>query len=965
MVLALDTPGDEFGPPLVEVSDPTRRPAELNLGDRPLDELSEVAKLLAPRSYIGQPAVGEMASFIRVLLNCTEAVDRDPIRWGKWAIALLYDLYHPDADNHFKPCGFNPSNPVPFGPTHFTHPIRFCLEKVILIGVQAQPALPDFSAAGVFHPSRPGPHVAFDLIESHVPGPAAGPGRRRVLESLLILLPEVFVPALLLNHLHAASPEVPVAPPRAESLVAGIRSSVPLSGLHFFRSRGKLAKELVDGYLMKAIRTYLAAFAPSPDPTASLNLTVWHRNLLSRFLQLPLSTCVPFEDFFNLLTRCDLAQVFRAIACEYRDRWSVVQWRGCGEPKPVVEVWRQFLAYLVSTLASVTPFVDLLWLLDGWLTAYFVSGFCEDAALHPVPKVLTAAMGHLVAMLKETVATGFITELLDPEAPGWMDRLELNPRCLYRVGTGGFCTDPIRLLSDCLLDLLSTEGGVQTRHPLYPARCEALGSAVEQLLANVASPEDLRVRVAHLLSGLQPEALSPTSVGGQYLNRLVRFYFNSLGGSEADFAMILEAADDAQLPNLLHAVGLLAQLGTLALTVRSEVFRATLALAQREFKSQAMVLALAELCLAYLPTHARPVNATPSACYQMGEFGFRALGFAFAERCRTGAALGALAGTLKRLLGRLASVQDPAVFIKQLTPRLLDENLAYPFFCDFAKPAFEAFPLRPAPAADRRPLQPLNLLEALISGRNLEAVTCNLADVMDVCQTLCYTEPESPFLMAEYLGLAVNLCGASGRELSELGFSTVAPRSERDQLILARFKEFPILMDILQLLASEPAAFRKAKEVWGSLLGSFIGFWRGKRTPPSDYPAELHLVRRLVHILGLSKWLPPPLHYASELFAFVTSHEIGLILQESVWPSLLQWGAEAPTLTSAVGKPHLTPAASLIGPAAKGWVGGYLPPILKALKAHAVEAAHLFPLFYFTLRGPVVHHADWQAHTAP
>lgn len=408
-----------------------------------------------------------------------------------------------------------------------------------------------------------------------------------------------------------------------------------------------------------------------------------------------------------------------------------------------------------------TPFVDLLWLLENWLNAYFEHSYFDEA-LQPVPKVLITAMGHLVTMLKETVAAGFTSEALDLEASGqgWMERLELNPRCLYRKGTSGSCTDPIRELSDCFLRLINTEDGIQFDLSLYLMRCDVLCSALEQVLANVAAQAELRMRLTYLWSGFRLNKPGPTGVSGQYLDRLVRFYFNSLNGSEAEFALILEAADDAQLPNLLNGVVLLIQLETLALTPRSEVFRAALALAKREFKTPPMVLALVELCLTYLSTGGQSVGFTPSAYYQMGELGFKALLFAFNERCRTGIGQWTLIGQIKRLLSRLALVQDPAVFIRQLfafavphprspsptpepprapTPRLLDENLAFPFFCDFAKPTFEAFPLRAAPALDNQPPQPLNILEAFANKRYLGAVTSNLADVMDLCQTLCFT----------------------------------------------------------------------------------------------------------------------------------------------------------------------------------------------------------------------------------
>lgn len=62
-------------------------------------------------------------------------------------------------------------------------------------------------------------------------------------------------------------------------------------------------------------------------------------------------------------------------------------------------LWLQFLSFLAATNASLAPFVDLLWLLDGWLVVFFEQGFDKDDTLQAVPELLVNAMAHLSLMV--------------------------------------------------------------------------------------------------------------------------------------------------------------------------------------------------------------------------------------------------------------------------------------------------------------------------------------------------------------------------------------------------------------------------------------------------------------------------------------------------------------------------------------------------------------------------------------
>ncbi|KAJ9066410.1 Integrator complex subunit 5 [Entomophthora muscae] len=553
-----------------------------------------------------------------------------------------------------------------------------------------------------------------------------------------------------------------------------------------------------------------------------------------------------------------------------------------------------------------------------------------------------------------------------------MARLKFNQRCLYREHARGSCANPIKALGDCLLGLLHSKKRAIMDRELYSSRCDSLYTALECLLMNVATKEELQTHMAYLMAAFKLESNSYNTPIGDYLNRLFQFYLKSLGGNETDLIGFLKAADSDSLPSLLNSIIALARLKSIVLTSQSEVFRAIIGLAKDNFENKHTVLALVELCLMYLDENSKPpVTTLPSIYYKMSDFGFKALFFAFQQRCRFGTETDLIIGIAKKLLCRLLSLQDPFVFIKQLfsfvvpaqpppkqapapvdqrksTSRLIDENKIHYFFSDFNKPIFEPLPAQTIPNSSRPNSFPLNILEALGSNKAADAVKCNILDLMDLCLTLSQIEPDSTFLIAGAIGLTFDICGESVVELSTLpDFKVSDFQPKRDVMILARFKEHPILMDMLALISSEPTAFKKAQVVWASLFRSLMHFWTRKfSNKPSEFPKELFLIKRLVHILGLAKWLPPPYHYVSELFDLIDSHEVGEILLFSIWPLLRK--VKTPANPRVISGPIPTIGASIS--LSNSLNLDYVPPeldiIIRALKAHTSETLHLFPLIY-------------------
>lgn len=222
----------------------------------------------------------------------------------------------------------------------------------------------------------------------------------------------------------------------------------------------------------------------------------------------------------------------------------------------------------------------------------------------------------------------------------------------------------------------------------------------------------------------------------------------------------LKTVASESLPSLLNAIIVLTRLGSIVLTSHSEIFRAAIGLAKTHFENTAAALALVELCVLYLDENsAAAMETMASICYQMSDFGFKSLFFGFQERCRPRTGMDPLIGVTKMLLRRLITLQDPLVFIRQMfafvvpvqpppaqppapeasrtrLTRLMDENLLHCFFSDFSKPTFEPLPAQTLPLGENSNLNPLNILEALESGRPTDAVKRNTIDLMDLCQAL-------------------------------------------------------------------------------------------------------------------------------------------------------------------------------------------------------------------------------------
>ncbi|XP_078605288.1 integrator complex subunit 5-like [Branchiostoma floridae x Branchiostoma japonicum] len=111
---------------------------------------------------------------------------------------------------------------------------------------------------------------------------------------------------------------------------------------------------------------------------------------------------------------------------------------------------------------------------------------------------------------------------------------------------------------------------------------------------------------------------------------------------------------------------------------------------------------------------------------------------------------------------------------------------------------------------------------------------------------------------------------------------------ERDLHITRKFKEHPILWDILKMVAEGKTALCHCAILLSSVISTLITHWEGSRSSvTADTPWHLQASCKALECMGEAHLLPAPLGYVSELFHIVTPYEVALLLRE-VWKFMVE-----------------------------------------------------------------------------
>jgi hypothetical protein len=92
------------------------------------------------------------------------------------------------------------------------------------------------------------------------------------------------------------------------------------------------------------------------------------------------------------------------------------------------------------------------------------------------------------------------------------------------------------------------------------------------------------------------------------------------------------------------------------------------------------------------------------------------------------------------------------------------------------------------------------------------------------------------------------------------------------------FKQNPVLLDILEIIADAPLETIKLFEVIKGLLANTIAQWHadpGSSTTKSPY---FNFTVRFINILGKAQWIPHPLSCCGEIMGVMTPSELSMLL---------------------------------------------------------------------------------------
>ncbi|XP_036618429.1 integrator complex subunit 5 [Trichosurus vulpecula] len=131
---------------------------------------------------------------------------------------------------------------------------------------------------------------------------------------------------------------------------------------------------------------------------------------------------------------------------------------------------------------------------------------------------------------------------------------------------------------------------------------------------------------------------------------------------------------------------------------------------------------------------------------------------------------------------------------------------------------------------------------------------------------------------------------AAGAELAWPPEDHARTTVERDLRIGRRFREHPLLFELLKLVAAAPPALCYCSVLLRGLLAALLGHWEASRhLDTSQSPWQLEASCTLVAVMAEGSLLPPTLGNMHEVFSQLAPFEVRLLLL-SVWGFLREHG---------------------------------------------------------------------------
>ncbi|XP_051821476.1 integrator complex subunit 5 isoform X1 [Antechinus flavipes] len=131
---------------------------------------------------------------------------------------------------------------------------------------------------------------------------------------------------------------------------------------------------------------------------------------------------------------------------------------------------------------------------------------------------------------------------------------------------------------------------------------------------------------------------------------------------------------------------------------------------------------------------------------------------------------------------------------------------------------------------------------------------------------------------------------AAGAELTWPPEDHARTTVERDLRIGRRFREHPLLFELLKLVAAAPPALCYCSVLLRGLLAALLGHWEASRhLDTSQSPWQLEASCTLVAVMAEGSLLPPTLGNMHEVFSQLAPFEVRLLLL-SVWGFLREHG---------------------------------------------------------------------------
>jgi len=162
---------------------------------------------------------------------------------------------------------------------------------------------------------------------------------------------------------------------------------------------------------------------------------------------------------------------------------------------------------------------------------------------------------------------------------------------------------------------------------------------------------------------------------------------------------------------------------------------------------------------------------------------------------------------------------------------------------------------------------------------------------------------------------------------------------ERDIFLRKIFKQNPVLLDILEIIAEEPLEMIRLLEIMKGTLVNTISHWHADPTSSTSKNPHCDFTVRFINILAKAQWIPHPLSCCGEITGTLTPAELSMLLI-TMWNFVRDFPPSPDSyVVSKAGKPR-----RIFAPPAR--LNVFIRPMRTIVHSHIAELGALYRAYF-------------------